>query len=238
MAKNWQYSRRRRMVMQATMWVVLGLMIALAGMVSRFRSTSHPAGQPRAVVQLGPVIHRGEVSFRVPEGWTLAPGKQPNILGVWTDEGDPPRTLLVFAERLPALIPPHIYLQRSGLVQTGADNTWALIPMAGYQGILISSRGETRLSNGRVVQAVQVLASVVLPDRVAITFRLNGFGRQTIGAEEAMLQIATSLSIQGTAPASPPDGKGEPATLPDGKKRGPGGGYRIDLDEIIRSKGA
>lgn len=177
--------------MQATMWVILGAMVALAGVVSHYRSGG-------ANIELGGRVRTGEISFRVPEGWVALSSDQPFILGIWTDAAAPPQTLIAYVEKLPALIQPQVYLLRSGLVQAGTKNTAQPIAMGGQQGMMISSVGSVRLPNGQLVHAVQVLASVVLPDRVAITFRLNGFYPNPDVPQGIMRQVAASLAV-GTA---------------------------------------
>lgn len=201
MAKNWQYTKKRSQVMQVTMWLILGGMILLAGAVSDFnfnvRSEGKPGVEPESEVKLGPVFRSGDLSVRIPQGWRQFSANQPSVLGVWKDEQGL-QTFTIYAEQVPESVGLERYLFGRGLLQLGVSYTSASIGVGGYEGEMIRSSGKVRLSDGknaREVLAVQMLVSVLLPGRTAVTLRLDALLRSPADVEQLMRKIVGSVSF-------------------------------------------
>src|SRR5438045_1405036 len=99
MAKSWQFTRSRRYLSQAVMWLILGATIALAAMVDNHRSG------PAAISFEKPQTHKG-LTAALPHGWKITRGRESDGSSVFDamepqdDPMTPQRTLAITREVL------------------------------------------------------------------------------------------------------------------------------------------
>jgi hypothetical protein len=62
MARNWQYPRWRRLLMQSAMWVILGGTVGLAALLDRHQHLA-------MITALGSPVQCGDAQLRLPEHW-------------------------------------------------------------------------------------------------------------------------------------------------------------------------
>src|SRR5947208_2927697 len=97
MPRPGEYTPARRNLMQAILWVILSVTIALAAMVTRSqRQAEH--------VELADEITSGNVSVRVPARWRAGPrgDADPRIIAQAAEAppGEPGRTIRVLSDRI------------------------------------------------------------------------------------------------------------------------------------------
>jgi hypothetical protein len=114
MAKTYEYTPRRRVVMQIAMFGILLGTVGLAALVDE-----QIVG--KAAAALGPEQTLGALHFRLPEGW-VAVGRSrraPGASAIVRENGGPAeteRTLVLYRQHIPSGMSPQESLDRMGLV--------------------------------------------------------------------------------------------------------------------------
>ena len=183
--------------MQVAMWVIFGLTLALAGVVSRHQRQSHK-------VPLGPPIPVGDLMVRIPPGWhyKLFSG---DVLGIRAEEpGDqiqrPVRTIQVRQQRLadPA-INAEEYLA-SNVLNADVNH---LVPMrfSGLNSDGISAEVELQNEDEAVPAetAQRMYAATITPlhdgQRLAVVVLIEDPVLLTPADEDTLRQIADAITL-------------------------------------------
>lgn len=198
MARSWEYSRQRRIAMQVAMWVILGLTLALAGLVSRQKrqDLKIPLSQPIAV---------GDLMVRLPRGWHYRLFRADDVLGIRGEEpGDqiqrPVRTIQVRQQRLTeSAMSAEEYLSMSVL---NADlHHVAPMRFSGLNSDGISAEIEVQNEDDSVPAATppSMYAATVtpLPDghRLAVVVLMEDPALFTPADDDALRQIADAIAL-------------------------------------------
>src|SRR5437879_3323995 len=99
MARSWQYPRWRRILMQATMWLILAATVGLAALVTRQRTHT-------ARTEMSQVRTVGDFTITLPTRWKVVDGGDGAMLLVAREPGgggidaQAGRTLSVHRQRL------------------------------------------------------------------------------------------------------------------------------------------
>src|SRR5256885_5323428 len=157
--------------MQGILWVILGLTIALAAMVTR---SQRNAGR----VELASEITSGNVSVRLPARWRARPrGDDPRIVAQATEEapGEPGRTIRVLSDRIDQPMSPLQYIcQTFGVSMAGVrDREDATVDIAGHRGITVTVE-QGRMSRHGPDMRKDIYACAVLPSLQVLVVQLSG----------------------------------------------------------------
>jgi hypothetical protein len=186
MAKNSQYGRWRRAVMQAVLWLVLGSTLALAGYVTHRRTTPLD-------VELAEPVTFGELSARLPRCWdreTATAGDSVSALVAQEPyEGDRQanrlRTVWITQDRPARKRTPAYYLETMFL-SSPSESDARIEPFSflGGPGVLIAWRG--RPQDG-------LYACTVLADGLTVTVQVRGDGAFGPSSRRLLRQVADAM---------------------------------------------
>lgn len=221
MANKWQYPRWRRATMQATMWLVFGVTLAAAAMVSRQRDDSGP-GQTRNGIRLMP-------------GWLFQPGdpSDPSVLGrLYQSRPDGyGRSITVFAlqTRRPesALTFLHSRGLPTDLIPPGAESTGVReaprpVTIAGTEGVIT---GGPIVDPDRGLPSRVYFATASLSQRVIVLLKLDGLGPVEPDDLEKLARAASGIERPTTSrpPRQAPQAISNPPVATGGVLSLPGG---------------
>ncbi|MCC7352034.1 MAG: hypothetical protein IT446_15855 [Phycisphaerales bacterium] len=198
MSRSWQYPRWRRILMQATLWVVLFATVGLAALVDHYRSAE-------SALKLGPMEAFGPVSLRLPSGWAITAEGEPVLL-VQAEEGSDGRARILSVLRQPVRdeMTPLEFIIRSGLAPPAAARVAHPIAMAGQTGTMVSVARQVRGPGGVVVAERELVAVAMVRPSHAIILHLSSAGNSLGEDEELMRDVATTMKINEQAES--PDG--------------------------------
>ena len=195
MARPWQYTRSRRLLMQGVMWLVLGGTVAVAALVSRIKARSS---------ELGPPETQGAVEVLLPKGWerdltTLSRTKWELTAREPVGRHEEPgsgRVIKVTQEmKSPGLTPED---QLMAVLQAGGGRPASQIKrttLGGKPAVRIRARvpvGEDDEDNGYIIYVCTVLRS-----GLAVTLQYQGPGLPGSDDEKLLTQIAQTMRIAG-----------------------------------------
>jgi hypothetical protein len=112
MPRAWQYPRWRRILMQATLWLILGCAIGSAELVTRQRLDS-------IRINLTHAFSSGRLHIRVPAGWVLIRSEDEslNLIGPPAGDSDERPDLTANIHQLIQRMSPAEFLASSGLLR-------------------------------------------------------------------------------------------------------------------------
>jgi hypothetical protein len=211
MAKNSQYGRWQRVILQAVLWLVFGGTLALAAYVSHRRTARYEA-------ELGEPVTFGALSVRLPKGWEgeeqSARGLKALIAAEYDEEHRPMRHLWVTQEKQ-ALIKrgPGFYLENL-LNLPSTDAKPDLFNFLGSRGVLLVWRGVPQDSDVDPDMVERrpppgLYACTVLRDGLTVTLQLRGEGAVGPSGRRLLRTVADSIKLA--------DGTKQPSTRPDVK---------------------
>jgi hypothetical protein len=169
MARNWQYPRWRRLLMQSAMWVILGGTVGLAALLDRHQ-------QQQTQILLAAPLQCGDIRLQLPAGWETESSR----LGMVTarePSADP------FHRELEVTVAP---AAEAGLVdqllrkedQTAPPRAiWFGAPGT-HPGNLYVLQGAADV-DGQPIQYGQVIATAVLAHGPDVTIRLEHLARNS-----------------------------------------------------------
>jgi hypothetical protein len=201
MAKNSQYGRWQRVIMQAVLWVVFGGTLALAAFVSRKRTTSleTPLAEP---------VTFGALSLRLPEGWEREEKATVHVKGLIAQEYDeerrPLRQLWVTQETQAVVKRgPSFYLENV-LNLPDSDAKPEPFSFLGSRGVLIVWRGVPRdpsVDPDMVERRppLGLYACSVLPDGLTVTLQVRGEGAFGPSSRQLIRRVADSMKVADSA---------------------------------------
>jgi len=214
MSRSWHYPRWRRIVMQVTLWIILGATVGLAALVDHYRSGA-------AAVKLGPQEDFGPVSLRLPEGWAITAQREPVLLVQAEDGSDgSARILSVLRQPVQGKMSALEFIIRSGLAPPQAARVAQPIAMGGQTGAMVSLSRQMRGPGGSVMSERDIVAVAMIRPQHAIILHLSSAGNTLNEDEDLLRQVAATIKLheQAEAPGSSAAGFTIPAIGRDGPK--------------------
>jgi len=204
MAKTWQYSRWRRVVMQVTLGVILAATVGLAALVTRQRSRE-------ARIELSATPTRvGVLEARFPKGWETHHEffRRTSRHTVEATDPDPTnqRRLAVVQESLESGTTPAQFVARYARLKP--DDEFERFDFLGQRGEGVEVFGGRQDETGAIYPVTQLFAATILPPAgkgeratgVMIKFEANGVLGPS--ARRLMREIADSIRFVGPAPTT------------------------------------
>src|SRR5688572_10863156 len=116
-----QYTRGRLIMLQLIMWIIFGMCMGMAALVTARHRSAY-------LVELAEPVKVGPFTAQLPKGWTVTTNTRTALASV--EAGEPPkltrgraaRQVKVFAERLDDAMFPQVYLRRSTVVEFVKQN--------------------------------------------------------------------------------------------------------------------
>jgi len=209
MSKANPYTPARQILMQLSMWMVLGASVAVAALVNHRRAKAFLPKLDHPTVVNG-------LSVRLPEGWKVEPGDAatPDVLLICRETvnaGAAGRVLAVHRTRLPGMLSPTEYLGYLLRAETTGDHAGVLEgthyerAMLGLTpGVLLTavlSIGQMPEFSGEDLEGLPArhltVAAGVLPTREAVSIRLQSWG-QNVDADQILVkEIAETVKVDG-----------------------------------------
>jgi hypothetical protein len=214
MSRSWQYPRWRRMLMQATLVLILGGTVALAEFITRQRNRS-------SVPELEQSQKIDRVLVKLPAGWEVSED-DPNVLLAQEPGPDGQgRTLMVRLLHATNAKSAAEFLRDSGLLngavvihkpdQDDPNNPDSSITMqatpvkmqpitvAGQPGVIARvPRMGISLQDMSAVAHNQLIAAAILPSKTAIVVQLDSTEPDVDGDDERLMKrIAAAMQLQG-----------------------------------------
>jgi hypothetical protein len=205
-----QYTRGRLIMLQLIMWIIFGMCMGMAALVTaKHRSTYH--------VELSEPVKVGPFKAQLPKGWKITTNTRTQLASVEASEppkltrGRAPRHVKVFVERLDDAMFPQVYLRRSPVVEfvkqqwnpltyglpkdriPGGADRFEPYSMAGTEGVQVGKIDP----DGNVF----FFACAVVPDpdkppiHWAVTVRLMCDESISPGDRAVFRQVAESISL-------------------------------------------
>lgn len=184
MGRPWEYPRWKRVLMQVTMWVILGASLGLAQLISHQRANS-----PQA--DLGPPQLWGRLIVRLPEGWDMQERELDQVLVIEGVEEDRARKFLIEQRLSP---------------QSGDDDTddstvspsseKIEFPGLGCTGTLSATKELHQMRQGSMIQTESLRAHAQLPDGLSVTVRVAQSGVRIGSADRQLIrQIVRNIKL-------------------------------------------
>jgi len=196
MANPWQYSRARRIATQVVMWLVLGLTVTLALVVSSYRRSA------MQLTLLPQAANRG-VTISLPRRWDIARGRDelaPTLFSA--DETDAEgRNFTVILHPLPMHATPVEVALRGSDRRTRRDVKQQPITIGNdFPGVLVTYQERIDLRSIGDAESMEapakfVSAATVLPSGRALSINLVGYGEVESADVELVRKIASSVSV-------------------------------------------
>jgi hypothetical protein len=200
---RWLLAYWRRLAMQGALFGVLGITVGLAALATHEKRLA-------LRLPLGPEIHVGRMSVRLPKAWAPPVIAEESSTGdlVTTEEilpgGMTGRRLAIRRARTTGMLSPLEYLLRTPYM-TDADLRADSAAISGpprlqplevghWPGVMVSRSIVTQ--GGRRVQK-QLLACSILAPAQALVIRLEGPGEPDAADEELLRQMAEALHVHG-----------------------------------------
>lgn len=202
MASNVPFDRRRALLMQSAMCLVLAASLALAAFVSRHQVRTHQVGLSTTSTVID------GLSVQRPDDWKLVREEDGLLLQEAGKAIAAPRKLKIRYARSSIFMSPLEYLVRCG--ELAAHEASALmdatagshaevikrITIAGWPGILLS---QTRVMSGvdarQQMMWKRTLACAVMAGGDVLLLRLEGEGAATTSDEDLVRRVAESLKV-------------------------------------------
>jgi hypothetical protein len=167
-----EYTRWRLVLMQVMMWLVLAGAVGLAALVNMQAERRHR-------VALSEPFPANGLTYRLPEGWRLAPADDPRVVARVV-EPDRERAVSLVVDDSEAS-DPFEYLVFSGLLSPAyttaqyAQSDRQPLHFAGAEGVLVAG---ARVTGPRQEPTIikEVMACAILPSGEAVTIFLLGSG--------------------------------------------------------------
>ncbi len=212
MPKPGEYTPARRNLMQAIVWVIFGIIVALAAIVTR---AQRQAGQVELASQ---TVSSGNVSVRLPSRWRarMRGDTDSRMIAQAAESapGEGGRTVRVLSDRIDQPLSPLRYIcQTFGVSAARSDmDEPEGVAIGGYPGIMVTLESGRFTRRGPDVRK-DIYACAVLPSLQVLTVHLSGEGPMDMTDQAVVGQIASAIAI-----TSPPqmEPQGASLTLPEG----------------------
>lgn len=215
MPRSWQYPRWRRILLQATLCLILAAAIGVAALVSRQRIQSQ-------YVDLSRRITIDSLAISLPANWIVF--SDVDNMGVAArepEDSDQQRSLAIRVQPVSPGLTAAEFLIRSGISQEAIDpgdlsdptlppqrRAFEPIEIAGVQGILMKVlRSDPSSPDSQEMAREELIAVAILPTHQGIVIRLSG--APDGDADNTALIRRFSRQIQ-SAGGTPPELKGLP----------------------------
>ncbi len=206
MARAWQYPRWRRIVMQATLWLILGCATGLAALV-----THHRIGANH--VDLAKAFSFGQLKIRLPAEWAVAQGDDDSLHFIGPEDPDfgDRLELAVLGEQLNQRISPAELLSRSRLLPgtfTGGDDDsppLRAVTLAGSPGVMVKVLRLHRTQEMNQQPHEELIVAAVLPSDLAIVLQMDCPRPDDDGAaEELIREVAARITVSDSSKSPSP----------------------------------
>jgi hypothetical protein len=194
MARNWQYPRWRRLLMQSAMWVILGGTVGLAALLDRHQ---HELSQ----VPLAPPLQCGSIHLQLPANWII----ESSDTGMMTASES---NIDVFTRVVEVTVAPP---SETGLVdQLLRRQIPAVAPLKIGFGIsptkggnLYAWQGEIEF-DGQAFPCAHIVVTTILPSGPEVTLRLEhpDRNRQSVDLDDDIELVKRIAATVQTAPTA------------------------------------
>jgi hypothetical protein len=189
MARNWQYPRWRRLLMQSAMWVILGATVGLAALLDR-----HQHMETR--VTLGSPVQCGGIQLQLPSHWMIESSDAGLITATFLG-GFPSQHHLEVTVTPPA--EPGLIDQLLQKENPGPPQAVTFGPAGSQAGSLYVRRDQLN-QDGESFAIGRVVATTIFPNGPEVTIRLEHVDRNDQSMEfdddiDLVRRIAATVQI-------------------------------------------